>query len=78
MQTLQWLRIAHCIMFVINIFILFLAELLVDKAMNLRYIGGVYGGNIKPSPFLCLTQKMLQIQPEKDIIIEFIKQDEFK
>ncbi|KAA0196279.1 hypothetical protein HAZT_HAZT010889 [Hyalella azteca] len=54
------------------------AELLVDKAMNLRYIGGVYGGNIKPSPFLCLTLKMLQIQPEKDIIIEFIKQDEFK
>ena len=46
--------------------------------MALRYIGGVYGGNIKPSPFLCLTLKMLQIQPEKDIIIEFIKQDEFK
>ncbi|KAF2350005.1 Pre-mRNA-splicing factor 38 C-terminal [Trinorchestia longiramus] len=54
------------------------AELLVDKAMNLRYLGGVYGGNIKPSPFLCLTLKMLQIQPEKDIVIEFIKQDEFK
>jgi len=54
------------------------AELLVDKAMNLRYIAGVYGGNVKPSPFLCLTLKMLQIQPEKDIIIEFIKQDEFK
>ncbi|KAL7637066.1 UNVERIFIED_CONTAM: hypothetical protein RMT77_012824 [Armadillidium vulgare] len=54
------------------------AELLVDKAMELRYVGGVYGGNIKPSPFLCLTLKMLQIQPEKDIIIEFIKQDDFK
>ena len=54
------------------------AELLVDKAMALRSIGGVYGGNIKPTPFLCLVLKMLQIQPEKDIIIEFIKQDEFK
>ncbi|CAL4074717.1 unnamed protein product, partial [Meganyctiphanes norvegica] len=53
-------------------------ELLVDKAMELRAIGGVYGGNIKPTPFLCLILKMLQIQPEKDIIIEFIKQDEFK
>lgn len=56
----------------------FAAELLVDKAMALRTIGGVYGGNIKPTPFLCLVLKMLQIQPEKDIIIEFIKQDEFK
>ncbi|CAG0878859.1 unnamed protein product [Darwinula stevensoni] len=54
------------------------AELLVDKAMELRYLGGVYGGNIKPSPFLCLVLKMLQIQPEKDIVVEFIKQDDFK
>ncbi|XP_071476082.1 pre-mRNA-splicing factor 38A-like [Diadema antillarum] len=54
------------------------AELLVDKAMELRYVGGTYGGNIKPSPFLCLLLKMLQIQPEKDIIIEFIKNEDFK
>lgn len=43
-----------------------------EKAIGLRFIGGTYGGNIKPSPFLCLTLKMLQIQPEKDIIIQFI------
>lgn len=54
------------------------AELLVDKAMELRYIGGTFGGNIKPAPFLCLILKMLQIQPEKEIIIEFIKNDEYK
>ncbi|XP_056648486.1 pre-mRNA-splicing factor 38 [Diorhabda sublineata] len=54
------------------------AELLVDKAMELRFIGGVFGGNIKPTPFLCLTLKMLQIQPEKDIVVEFIKNEEFK
>ncbi|XP_043942788.1 pre-mRNA-splicing factor 38A [Protopterus annectens] len=54
------------------------AELVVDKAMELKYIGGVYGGNIKPAPFLCLTLKMLQIQPEKDIIVEFIKNEDFK
>ena len=53
----------------------FTAELLVDRAMELRYIGGHYGGNVKPTPFLCLTLKMLQIQPDKDIIIEFIKND---
>ena len=54
------------------------AELLVDKAVALRYFGGAYGGKIKPTPFLCLLLKMLQIAPEKEIIIEFIKQEEFK
>ncbi|KAF4528249.1 hypothetical protein B566_EDAN014407 [Ephemera danica] len=54
------------------------AELLVDKAIELRFVGGVFGGNIQPTPFLCLILKMLQIQPEKDIIIEFIKNEEFK
>ena len=54
------------------------AELLVDKAMDIRYLGGVFGGNVKPTPFLCLTLKMLQIQPEKDIVVEFIKNEEFK
>jgi len=54
------------------------SELLVDKAMELRFVGGVYAGNIKPTPFLCLTLKMLQIQPQKDIIIEFIRNEDFK
>lgn len=46
--------------------------------MELKYIGGVFGGNIKPTPFLCLVLKMLQIQPEKDIVVEFIKNEDFK
>lgn len=46
--------------------------------MELRYVAGTHAGNIKPSPFLCLTLKMLQIQPEKDIVIEFIKNEDFK
>ncbi|CAF94104.1 unnamed protein product [Tetraodon nigroviridis] len=54
------------------------AELVVDKAMELKFVGGVFGGNIKPTPFICLTLKMLQIQPEKDIIVEFIKNEDFK
>jgi len=54
------------------------AELLVDKALQLKYIGGTTAAHVKPTPFLCLLCKMLQIQPEKDIVIEFIKQDEFK
>uniref|UniRef100_A0A2C9K8S3 Pre-mRNA-splicing factor 38 n=1 Tax=Biomphalaria glabrata TaxID=6526 RepID=A0A2C9K8S3_BIOGL len=51
---------------------------MVDKAMELKYVGGVFGGNIKPVPFLCLLLKMLQIQPEKDIVVEFIKNEDFK
>ncbi|NXJ23888.1 PR38A factor, partial [Dicrurus megarhynchus] len=54
------------------------AELLVDKGMELRYIGGIYAGNVKPTPFLCLCLKMLQIQPEKDIAVEFIRQEDYK
>uniref|UniRef100_A0A914HC58 Pre-mRNA-splicing factor 38 n=1 Tax=Globodera rostochiensis TaxID=31243 RepID=A0A914HC58_GLORO len=54
------------------------AETVVDRAIELRYIGGIYAGNIKPAQFLCLTLKLLQLQPDKDIIIEFIRQDDFK
>ena len=46
--------------------------------MSLKYLGGVFGGNIKPTPFICLVLKMLQIQPEKDIVVEFITQQDFK
>ena len=53
-------------------------ELLVDKAVDLRYVGGTYGGNIKTSPFICLVLKMLQVQPEPEIVDEFISQDYFK
>jgi pre-mRNA-splicing factor 38A len=45
------------------------AESLVDKAMELDHIGGTYGGNKKAANFLCLVLKMLQIQPEKEIVV---------
>ena len=54
------------------------AETLVDKAMMLDHIGGTYGGNRKPTKFMCLVLKMLQIQPEKDIVVEFIKNEDYK
>ncbi|KAI0986121.1 hypothetical protein GJ496_006994 [Pomphorhynchus laevis] len=37
------------------------AELLVDKSMALKFIGGVYGGN-----------------PDKDIVVEFIQNEDYK
>ncbi|GAB2277383.1 hypothetical protein Dimus_012086 [Dionaea muscipula] len=54
------------------------AETLVDKAMELDHVGGTYGGGRKPTPFMCLVMKMLQIQPEKDIVVEFIKNEDYK
>eukprot|EP00878_Enallax_costatus_P024177 GHUV01025777.1.p1 GENE.GHUV01025777.1~~GHUV01025777.1.p1 ORF type:complete len:224 (+),score=52.99 GHUV01025777.1:237-908(+) len=54
------------------------AETLVDKAVELKYIGGMIGEPQKPTEFICLILKMLQIQPDKEIIIEFIKNDDYK
>lgn len=49
-----------------------------DKACDLRYVGGIYGGHSKPVPFICLALKLLQIQPSKEIVDFFIDQTEFK
>ena len=54
------------------------AETIVDKAVALNCCGGTYGGNVKPTDFLSLTLKMLQLQPDKDIVIAFIQNDDFK
>ncbi|KAN0075296.1 PRP38 family domain containing protein [Tylopilus felleus] len=53
------------------------AESLIDKAIELRCIGGVYG-NQRPTEFLSLLLKLLQIQPQKEILIEYLQADEFK
>lgn len=54
------------------------ADTIIDRAVELRYVGGIYAGNIKPTPFLCLTLKLLQLQPDKEIVIEYIRQEDFK
>ncbi|TFK72596.1 PRP38-domain-containing protein [Pluteus cervinus] len=53
------------------------AESLIDKALDLRFIGGVYG-NQRPTEFISLLLKLLQIQPEKEILLEYLRADEFK
>ena len=54
------------------------AESLVDKAVELTHLGGTYGGQRKPTNFMCLLLKLLQLQPEKEIIVEFIKNEDYK
>ncbi|THH10000.1 hypothetical protein EW145_g1621 [Phellinidium pouzarii] len=53
------------------------AETLIDRAIELNAIGGIYA-NQKPTEFICLLLKLLQIQPEKEILIEYLQVDEFK
>ncbi|EDU42656.1 pre-mRNA-splicing factor 38A [Pyrenophora tritici-repentis Pt-1C-BFP] len=48
------------------------AATLCDRAAELKFIGGTTGINGKPTPFLCLAFKMLQLVPDKDIILEYL------
>ena len=54
------------------------ADVLERAAKTLKCIGGSYGGNLRPTKFLCLTLKLLQIQPDAELVQEFIRQDHFK
>ncbi|KAK9469278.1 Pre-mRNA-splicing factor 38 [Lipomyces arxii] len=53
------------------------AATLCDRAVELTYIGGQYGQQ-RPTPFLCLAFKMIQLQPEPEIVEEYLKAEDFK
>ncbi|KAG4300893.1 hypothetical protein PCANB_002831 [Pneumocystis canis] len=53
------------------------AATICDRAVRLKYIGGQYL-NQRPTEFLCLTFKLLQLQPEKEIILEYLYAKDFK
>ncbi|KAI8324497.1 putative pre-mRNA splicing factor [Martensiomyces pterosporus] len=48
------------------------------KAADISSIGGCYGANDKPTEFLCLALKLLQLQPDRAIVDELINQEDFK
>lgn len=52
-------------------------ESLLEKAAGLNFVGGTFG-NQKPVPFLCLVLKMLQIQPEKQVVLALLHNEDFK
>ncbi|KAF6990569.1 hypothetical protein CFC21_007739 [Triticum aestivum] len=53
------------------------AKTLVDRAMELDHVGGTYGRN-RPTPFLCLALKMLQMQPDRETVVGFINNEEHR
>ena len=48
------------------------AATLLDRAIEISYIGGTYGVGMKPTPFLCLAFKLLTLVPDRDIVLEYL------
>lgn len=48
------------------------AATLCDRAVELSSIGGTYGVSEKPTPFLCLAFKLLQLNPDRNVILEYL------
>ena len=48
------------------------AATLCDRAVELTHIGGTHGYVGKPTPFLCLAFKLIQLVPDKEIILEYL------
>lgn len=54
------------------------AETVVDRAGELKWAGGSFGAQQKPTPFLCLLLKLLQLQPSEPIVRAYIDAEEHK
>lgn len=54
------------------------AESILDRALELTSVGGSYGAQQKPTEFLCLLLKLLQLQPSEEIVLEYIGAEEYK
>ena len=48
------------------------AATLLDRAVEISYIGGTYGAGMRPTPFLCLLFKLLSLAPEREIVLEYL------
>ena len=54
------------------------ADTVLDKAVDLKSVGGSVGATRAPSRFICLTLKLLQIQPDPAVIRAYIDQADYK
>ncbi len=48
-------------------------ETLIDRASELDYLGFCYGGVNRPTPFLCLLMKMMQLEPDMETLLSFVE-----
>jgi pre-mRNA-splicing factor 38A len=49
------------------------SESLVEKAMTLEYVGFAFGAFHRPTPFLCLLVKMVQILPSIEMLRTYVE-----
>ncbi|KAJ1724428.1 hypothetical protein LPJ53_001328 [Coemansia erecta] len=49
-----------------------------EKAVDLTSIGGCYGATNRPSEFICLLLKLLQLQPDRQMLDALVDQEDFK
>lgn len=54
------------------------AETVLDRALELSSVGGTFGAQQKPTEFLCLLLKLLQLQPTEAIVLAYIEAEEHK
>ncbi|XP_020176375.1 pre-mRNA-splicing factor 38-like [Aegilops tauschii subsp. strangulata] len=52
-------------------------ETLVGRTVELDHVSGTYGRS-RPTPFLCLALKMLQMQPDRETVVGFISNEEHR
>ena len=46
---------------------------IIDRVVeHVKFVGGTYGDSQKPSPFLCLAFKLLQLGPTDDVLQEYL------
>jgi pre-mRNA-splicing factor 38A len=48
-------------------------ETLIDRASEIEFVGFCHGGLNRPTPFLCLLTKMVQLEPEMDTLISLLE-----
>lgn len=53
------------------------AATILDRIYDLRYIGSIYSLG-RPTEFICLVFKLLQLNPSKEIILYYLNDTEFK
>ena len=54
------------------------SETIIDKALELKYIGGMNHSSNQPTDFICLFIKLLQLNPAEEIIDEYLSDPDLK
>ena len=54
------------------------SETIIDKVLEIKYIGGMNHSSNQPTDFICLFIKLLQLNPAEEIIDEYLSDPDLK